>query len=448
MKFRFYSGNLLIVFFLTIMLYSSCRNESPNAIGETDLSGSDGIFEFREEARSGVSAETGLLKSWPEEGPPLIWIARDIPPGYSSVSFGNNTIYLTGQVGEDDALIAIDNRGKIKWQTPYGRVWKASFPESRCTPTVDGSKVYVSSGNGDLACIDGLSGEIIWSQKTREEYKGTTGPWGIAESPLIDGQKLYFTTGGPETTTIALDKNTGGLIWKSESIDDGASYVSPILIESEGKKILVNISLTNIFAVDVSDGKILWKINHNTTINPGKSDGPKIKCVSPLYHDGGIYLTGGYNHGGAMLNLADSGKKVSVAWTDDVLDVHHGGIVLIDGYIYGSNWINNKDGNWCCIDWNTGKKMYEEKWKCKGSIISAEGNLYIYEEKSGFVGLVRPDPMKFDLLSSFRIKEGSGPHWAHPVIFNKVLYIRHGNALMAYNINGESGTMDKTIKTE
>jgi len=139
-----------------------------------------------------------------------------------------------------------------------------------------------------------------------------------------------------------------------------------------------------------------------------------------------------------MVKMAGDGMSAEVAWTDDVLDVHHGGVVLIDGYIYGSNWLNNGDGNWCCLDWKTGKKMWEEHWNCKGSIISAEGMLYIYEEKRGNVGLLKANPEKFDLVSSFQVTQGNmGPFWAHPVIHNGILYLRHTNALMAYSIKAK-----------
>jgi len=120
------------------------------------------------------------------------------------------------------------------------------------------------------------------------------------------------------------------------------------------------------------------------------------------------------------------------------LDVHHGGVVKVEGYIFGANWENNADGNWCCIDWKTGEKKWEEHWNCKGSIISAEGLLYIYDEKRGNVGLLKATPEKFDLVSSFQINQGnSGPFWAHPVIHNGVLYIRHTNVLMAYDIKAK-----------
>ncbi len=410
-----------------------------SSAGSVDINDNQLISEWREENRTGVSAETGLLKSWPEEGPQLIWSNTELPKGYSSPTFGNNSIYITGNEGENDVLIALDANGIIKWKTVYGRSWNPSNPESRCSPTVEGDRVYVSSGNGDLACIDGTNGEIIWSLKASELHSGTFGMWGIAESLLIDGQKIYFSPGGPETMTIALDKTNGELLWKSESINSKPGYVSPILIDYAGKKMIINVGLSYIFAIDASNGAVLWKIKHEDTVDHSGyistwPDLDFIKCVTPVYHEGKIYITGGYDTGGTMLRLSEDGNSVSVEWTDKVLDVHHGGVVLIDGYIYGSNWLSNGDGNWCCIDWNTGKTMWEEHWNNKGSIIAADGFLYIYDERRGNIGLLRPDPEKFDLISSFSFKAGSGPFWAHPVINNDVLYIRHGEALMAYNI--------------
>jgi len=429
-----------VIGYAIFYLISSDKNVTSESSGQSvEISDNQLISEWREEERTGVSAETGLLKSWPDGGPELVWSNAELPKGHSSVSFGNNTIYLTGNDGQNDILVALDTYGKIKWKTTYGRSWTASNPESRSTPTVEGERVYASSGYGDIACIDGVSGNIIWSLKASETYKGTYGEWGIAESLLIDGEKLYFTPGGPETMTVAFDKNTGNEIWKSKSLNDGPAYVSPILIHYAGKKLIINVSLHYIYAVDASNGDMLWNIDHTKAIDSRKStaiwpDAPLIKCVTPVYHDGKIYVTGGYDHGSILLVLNEDGTNASTEWTDEVLDVHHGGVVLVDGYIYGSNWLSNSDGNWCCLDWNTGKKIYEEHWKCKGSIISAEGMLYVYDEKNGFVGLVKATPEKFDLVSSFRIKGGTGPYWSHPVINNGRLYIRHGEYLAVYLI--------------
>jgi outer membrane protein assembly factor BamB len=397
--------------------------------------GAQEISEWREENRTGVSAETGLLKSWPANGPALLWSNLDLARGYSSVTFGRNTIYTTGNSGSDDILYALDMNGKILWKTVFGRAWTASNPESRATPTVEGNRVYCSSGFGDLACVDGTTGKIIWSYKSSELNKGTYGNWGTAESILIDGNKIYFSPGGPETVTIARNKTTGDIIWKSSSLNDKPGYVSPILINYAGRKMIVNISLGHVFGVDASNGDILWKVSHDQSSDPNLRRFELIKCTTPLYKEGMVYVTGGYDTGGMMIKIADDGKSAKVVWTDPVLDDHHGGVVLVNGYIYGSNWLNNNDGDWCCIDWKTGKKMWEEHWNCKGSIIAAEGMLYVYDEKKGNVGLLKANPEKFDLVSSFRVTQGiAGPFWAHPVIHNGILYLRHSNALMAYNI--------------
>ena len=402
------------------------------------FTGAQDISEWREENRTGVSSETGLLKSWPSAGPTLLWSNLQLTKGYSSVSFGNNLIYTTGIKGDEDILFALDMNGNLMWQTAIGRAWNESYPESRCTPTVEGNRVYASSGFGDLACIDGITGKIIWSYKASELNKGTYGDWGIAEAPLIDGDRLYFSPGGPETMTIALKKSTGELIWKSASLNDKPGYVSPILINYAGLKMIINVSLGNAFAVDASNGDILWKVPHAQSIDADMRKWELIKCTTPLYKDGMVYVTGGYDTGGMMIKMAADGKSAKVAWTDQVLDDHHGGVVLVNGYIYGSNWVNNGNGNWCCIDWNTGEKKWEQRWNCKGSIISAEGMLYIYDEKNGNVGLVKATPEKFDLVSNFKVSLGnSGPFWAHPVIHNGVLYLRHNNALMAYDIKAK-----------
>lgn len=430
-----------LVFIAFLVTLGSCKTPEPpsltasgplsvsaDTMGSIDLSGK--VVGWREEARTGVSTETGLLKSWPEGGPELVWMSTELPEGHSSPAIGNNSIYLTGLESDNDVLVSLDNRGKIKWKTAYGRSWDGSYPESRCTPTLDGDRVYVSSGLGDLACLNALTGEIIWQSKTSEQHKGSNGKWGLAESLLVDSSNVYFTPGGPKTMTVALNKLTGELVWKTASLQDKAGYVSPILVNYAGKRMLINSSLGHLYGVDVEKGQILWSVAYQSEAMWGDH----IVCVTPLFKDGMVYISEGYNAGGLMVRIAPDGRSAKVVWTDKILDVHTGGVVEIDGYIYGSNWTSNGDGDWCCVEWNTGKVRYQEDWESKGAIISAEGMLYVYAEKSGIFALVKPNPDKFELVSSFDINEGSGPHWAHPVIHNGSLFIRHGKALMVYNI--------------
>lgn len=398
----------------------------------TNYIASQEISDWRGPGRTGVYDEAGLLKHWPENGPELLWFIDSIlPSGYSSVSIANQTIYLTGNDNMQDVLIAIDMNGKIKWQTVYGKSWENSYSESRSTPTIEGDRVYVSSGTGEVVCLNGNNGEIIWKIDAMKKFSGKFHRWGIAESILLYENKVFFTCGGNKTTMVALDKMTGETIWQSISLNDKPSYASPLLIERTGKKQIINVTTTYVIGVNPENGKIIWKFNFGEYLN---ENGYNNQTNTPLYFDGKIYVTSGYNHKSVMLDLSADGKSVSLAWVDTVLDVHHGGVVKVGNYIYGANWEHNRMGKWICLDWNTGEVKYEEEWINKGSIISAENMLYCYEEKTGNIALVNAIPDEFKVISSFQVPFGNGPYWSHPVIHNGVLYLRHGDALMAYYI--------------
>ncbi|RPH33930.1 MAG: alcohol dehydrogenase [Bacteroidales bacterium] len=396
------------------------------------------ISEWRGAGRTGVYNEQGLLKMWPEKGPELLWSNDSLPSGYSSMSIANNTIYLTGLKAGIDMLIALDMSGIVKWQTPIGKAWLDSFSDSRSTPTVEGDRVYVSSGMGMVACFDAISGQEIWKVNGYEKFDGRYGSWGYSESLLLVDDKVIFTPCGEKTTIVALDKKTGSTIWQSLSMKDTVAYVSPLLVQEGGKKLIVTVTGTYLLVVNAENGEILSSSNYGGLKNekaykvwPGAS---YTNTNTPIYKDHKIYITGGYDHVGAMYSLSTDFKTLTLDWTDETLDVHHGGAVLIDGYIYGSNWINNRIGKWCCIDWKTGKTMYEKEWKTKGSIIANDGMLYCYEEKTGFVALVKATPEDFAIVSSFQVPLGKGPCWSHPTIKDGILYIRRGGALMAYKI--------------
>ncbi|MFC2121261.1 PQQ-binding-like beta-propeller repeat protein [Bacteroidota bacterium] len=394
------------------------------------------IVQWRGENRDGIYNETGLLKEWPGNGPELLWSSENIPKGFSSPAVTNNMIYLTGKNETEDIITAIDLKGNIQWQTPYGRAWDKTYSNSRGTPTIEDDRIYLYSGYGEATCINAKNGDIVWSRKVHEEYGGLLGKWGICESLLLVDNKVFVTIGGNKTTMIALDKKTGETIWLSKSIEDRASYTSPILVERGAKKIIINVTDNNIFGVNAANGEILWKFDFGSYA--GGRGGSNNHTNSPLYKEGLLYVSSGYDHKSVMLKLAEDGNSVELEWIDEVLDIHHGGAVLVDGFIYGSNWEHNRMGTWVCLDWKTGKVKYDKEWINKGSIISAEGMLYCYEEKTGYLALVKANPEKFDIISSFQIPLGTGPHWAHPVIKNGILYLRHENAIMAYDINNES----------
>ncbi len=400
-------------------------------MGSTTLIAQD-LLQWRGPDRSGVFNETGLLKEWPEGGPNLLWSNEELPMGWSSMTIKDNLMFLSGRVDSTDHAVAINLKGELLWQTPYGRSWNASFPESRCTPTIDGDYIYLSSGFGDLACIHTLDGSIRWKVPAHENFKGTFGKWGISESLLVFNDKVFFTVGGDSTTMIALNKETGETLWASKSLNDKPSYVSPRLVHHGGQEFIVSISEQFVFAIDPTDGRFLWTFN----VDPYKDEKVKanINTNTPLFHNGELFVSSGYNHAAVMLSLSDDAQSVSLKYVDTILDVHHGGLVRLGNYIYGSNWEHNRMGRWVCLDWETGKPMYEQEWNNKGPIIAAEQMLYCYEEKKGNIALVQSGPDQFEITGTFQLPLGEGYHWSHPIIYNKVFYIRRGNAIMAYDI--------------
>jgi outer membrane protein assembly factor BamB len=413
---------LVTVFLLTVFCVSSFGADWP---------------QWRGEYRCGVSGEKGLLKKWPDGGPKLLWTAEGIGEGHSSMSIADGTIYVTGNKGEKknaiEYLSAFDLKGELKWQKPYGKPWRRSHPPARTTASIENGNAYVINGTGVISCFDIKDGNKKWTVDVSTKYDGQYGPWGIAESPLIVDDKVICTPGGKKATMVALDKKTGEVVWASKSIGDKPAYCSPIMVERGGIKVIVTILAKHIIGVNAADGEILW--SYECSEYQPKVKG--ISTVTPLYHDGGIYVTSGYNMGSVKLNLSADGKSVKKAWFNMDLDVHVGGVVLVDGYIYGANWHNNRMGNWVCVDWKTGKTMYDTEWHCKGQIIAAEGMLYCYDEhksKGGNFGLVKAGPKGFDVVSEFKIEKGKGVHWAHPAISDGVLYVRHENFLMAYDI--------------
>lgn len=388
--------------------------------------------EWRGIGRTGVYNETGLLKKWPDNGPQLLWSVTGLPKGNSSVAIGNNMLCLTGTKDSVEVLMSFDMKGNKKWETVFGRAWRGSYPESRCTPTINDNRIYVTTGKLDAACIDAATGKTVWSVRVNEKFEGADCANGKAESPIVTDNMVFFTPSGKKTTMVALDKLTGETLWVSESLKDGSSYVSPLLIERNGKQMIVNLTESYLFGISPKDGKILWKFNYGESAAPPEYY--HVVVNTPLYWNGRIFVTNGYNHPSVMLDLSADGNSVTQRWSESVMDTHQGGNVRLGSYIYGSNFLNSAKGNWVCLDWNTGQTMYETEWITKGQIISADGMLYCYEEKTGNIALVKASPEKFEVVSSFKVPLGSGVHWSHPVINKGILYIRHMDAFMAYDI--------------
>ena len=235
------------------------------------------------------------------------------------------------------------------------------------------------------------------------------------------GDKVICTPGGSEASVIAVDKNSGKVLWTTKDLSEMSAYCSPILVPTSGSPILVTMLAYCVVGIVPETGEVLWRQEHKTRYD--------IHAVSPVFDEGYLYITSGYGAGGEMFKLSSDGRQATRLWTDKNLDCHHGGVVSVGGCIYGSNY----GGTLVCLAEKDGRVMFQDKGVGKGSVICADGMLYCYSER-GTLGLVKAAPEKYELAGSFNITKGDREHWAHPAISDGKLYIRHGAVLMVYDI--------------
>lgn len=379
--------------------------------------------QFRGPARDGTSPETGLMKQWPQGGPAELWSCEGLGWGYSSPAVAGGVAYTCGMIQDQGYLFAIDSRGKVKYRVNYGSEWDkaGNSPGTRTTPTIDGDRLYIMSGRGRIACHNAASGDRIWAVDTPEKFGGKNIRWGIAESILVDGDRVICTPGGKDAAVVALNKMTGETVWTSKGLSQLSAYCSPILVERGSSRLVVTLVEKALAGIDANTGRVCWVVPHEVSYD--------IQAVSPLYADGMIFVTNGYRHGCQGFALSPDGMSAEQKWLQKALDVHHGGVVLVDGRVHGAS----SRGDWVCVDLATGRVAFTGKLVGKGSVIYADGMLYGYGE-SGKVGLIKIKPDGYELVSSFPVKKGSNEHWAHPAISDGRLYIRHGDTLLCYNI--------------
>ncbi|PIU91000.1 MAG: hypothetical protein COZ06_25970 [Armatimonadetes bacterium CG_4_10_14_3_um_filter_66_18] len=383
--------------------------------------------QFRGPQGDGVSTETGLLKQWPEAGPKLLWTAEGLGFGFGSVTVGGGRIYAAGDRDKHTVVTALNMEGAVQWQFENGASWDDPTPGGRSTPTFDGGRVYHENGHGAVVCLAADTGEKLWGRNQAEEFGGRFSSWGYAESPIIDGDHVLCCPGG-ETAMVALNKTTGETVWKSASSGEPAGYSTPILAEYQGLRLVLTMSEKSLIGVNADTGDLLFRFEHFT---------PRYvaNCVSPLYHDGHILVSGGYGKGCVLLKLGIAGKQATVepVWRTENLDNRHGGILLLDGFLYGASQWTNK-GKWVCLEWQTGALRYAEPGVGEGSVTSAEGLLYTLSEGRK-MGLVKATPEGHEVISQFSLPAGGkGATWAHPVVRGGRLYVRHGDLLHAFDV--------------
>jgi len=377
--------------------------------------------QWRGANRNGFYNETGLLKEWAADGPQMLWSFEGIGDGYTSVAAANDKIYVTGMTDSIGYLYVFDIQGKLLEKKAYGLEWNYNYNGARSTVNVHDGKLYIFSGRGILYCIDDNTLTPIWQKDIEKDFDGHNLKFGMTESPLIVGNVLYLTPGGEKNNMVALDKDNGELLWSSTGIGKPSTYCSPQYVSDLQTPVVVNAIDSNIVAFNAKTGAMLWVVDQK---NPyGHSPN------TPIYDKSLLFSTTGGGIGSVQYRLNQDGSIADTVWRHE-LDSKHGGAVKVGDYIYGSG---EKNRYWYCIDWKTGETKWRDNQFGVGNIIAADGMLYCYSDRGDLI-LIEATPDKFNVKGTAKITLGTNQHWAHPVIYKGVLYVRHGDVLMAYKI--------------
>jgi outer membrane protein assembly factor BamB len=390
--------------------------------------------QFRGPNRDGISKETGLLKTWPSNGPPLLWTCREAGIGFSLPAIVGDRLYTMGAKDKTDHVYALDTQtGRQLWSTPIGpmRVCTEGGDGPCATPTVDGDRLYVLSTLGELVCLETATGKKIWNINLKKDLGGAVLHDGrYTESPLIDGDTLVCSPGGRRGTVAALDKKTGQVIWRSKDLTDEAVSSSSILVEVAGVRQYVNLTGKGVAAVAARDGTLLWR-----------SDIPEawIMVATPIFSDSRIYVTSSYGRGCGLLKLSPRGEgtQAEEVYRNKVMKNQHSGVILVGEHVYGYS----DQVGWVCQEFQTGKSVWEERRKLgKGSLSYADGHFYCYSEDNGTVALIEAtaagwkEKGRFTIPQESKTQRKGGRIWTPPVVAHGRLYLRDQELLFCYDI--------------
>lgn len=378
--------------------------------------------QWRGANRDGLSKETGLLKQWPTEGPPLAWKAQGAGRGYSSMAVARGRLYTLGLRGEREFVIAFDiATGKEVWATPHGKAFSNDRGDGpRSTPTVDGDTIYALGGSGDLSSVDAKTGRIKWTMNVLQKFGASNITWGISESPLVLGEKVLVNAGGAGASIVALNKKDGSLIWKSQS--DRAGYSSAIPVQVGATTQVVFFTHQRALGLDASNGKLLWEYP--------RAANDVANAATPVARGNRIFISSDYGNGGGLVEINASGQGVTakeVYFTKEMRN-HHSSSVLVGEHLYGFS-----SGILTAMRFDTGEVAWKDRSVGKGSLVYADGMLYCLSE-NGVVGLVEATPEAYRERGRFRIAQDSLPTWAHPIVAGDRLYLRDQDTIYAYDL--------------
>ena len=429
--------------------------------------------------RNAVSTETGLLRQWQDGGPPLAWRVEALGGGDSAPAVAQGKLFgMSNREGKQIVWARSETDGQEIWATPLSDAVEQRRRQSKegpgGTPSVDGDRLYVVGMGGGVFCLRVADGELLWQRSLTEDFGGAVPSWSFRESPLVDGDKVICTPGGPDAMLVALNKMTGETVWKSklpstESEEGaasarqgspgsnfggggggrrggfggfggrrgrgpraGAAYSSVIAIDVDGQRQYVQLAANTLVGVSAEDGRFLWRYDR-----PANRMG--INCSTPIYQNGLVFAASAYGNGGGAIKIAkqaDGEFDADEVYFSTNMQNHHGGMIVHDGCLYGANG-GNGGGFLTCLDFQTGEVLWRDRDAEKGSLAFADERLYLRTE-DGEVVLIEPNKKELVVRGRFQQPDRTSlPAWAHPIIANGKLYIRDQNLLLCYDISAK-----------
>lgn len=391
--------------------------------------------QWRGPDRDGISKEAGLNLDWQAKKPALLWTFRQAGVGYSAPVIVGNTLYSQGASEGKDFAFALDTQtGKLIWKSVLG----AEFVQDRGngprgSVTVDGGNLYLIRGGGQVHCLSAADGKMLWQKDFTADFGGSMmSEWGYSESPLVDGNLVVCTPGGSRGTMVALDKNTGALVWQSKEWTSQAGYSSPIVAEVDGIRQYIQQSAKGVAGVSAKDGKLLWQV---------EISGYRVAVIpSPIYRDHLVYVTSGYNAGCTLVRLTKTGDtfKAETIYANRNIANHHGGVILVGEHIYGYN----DASGWVCQNLATGEAVWKERIReqGKGPVLGVGNRLICQDERTGTVAVAAASPAGWQMFGSMsipertKIKTTDNMVWTHPVVAGGKLYMRDHDLVFCFNL--------------
>ena len=394
--------------------------------------------QWRGPNREGIFKGANLNLDWSAKKPALLWTFRQAGAGYSAPTIVGTTLYCQGGADGKDFAFALDTQtGKEKWRQNLGEIALLERGDGpRGSVTVDGDKLYLIRGGGQIHCLTASDGKILWQKDFVKDFNGKLmSRWGFSESPLIDGNLVVCSAGGDEGTVLALDKNTGALVWRTKELTDAASHSSPIVADVNGIRQYVLLTAKNVAGIASKNGKLLWSVPME-----GGPRGISAVIPTPVFSDNMVYITNGYEVGCLGIKLTRDGDnvKAETLYAKRDITTQHGGVVLINGYIYGYT----ESRTWACQHFKTGEIVWSEKSNeiGKGAILGVNDRLLLLDMQTGRTAVIAASPEgwkefgRMDIPERTKIITQDNNVWTHPVVANDKLYIRDQDLLFCFDI--------------